>query len=511
MKKMCLMAITAVFLFCGCTTAKLAENEELVEYKPLWEGKNLETLTEAQLKEDCEALKYLLYNAYAGINEAIEKGLDLDAQCDLIYTNMLKKKDAKGCYLTSDLASEMRKTISDGMNLNDQHIRMGTGGLKTSTCLYYSEIFFNKDDDKYTVIKSNNDEIKEGMLYTGPGERMFETYLDEKIAYRYGIFTNKSPASAMCPIENKNYIVTVKADKPIPSKAYWTGLKTTDKTMYFSLSDCMFPFGLKDSGKYSMELLYQNLTKIARASKNKEILIFDLRSNGGGYEEYPAKMYAAALYGNHYDDKDFIQNIEALYFNSVNKDVQQIISPFTMQKKKILYEKDWKTLFSLLTPENQEFCRQYWKKMHYLPIRKFTAERQYACTFDTFPEPDFKGDLYILINSYTGSAAELGTAMAFLLQDQGVNVKIVGENSWGGVEYVGVWGMQLPNSGIWLNLPSTVGLAPVFDSIPEFKGEGYGFYPDYWATNDTILQVLINLTGDKELETVLKGLDKGML
>ena len=44
---------------------------------------------------------------------------------------------------------------------------------------------------------------------------------------------------------------------------------------------------------------------------------------------------------------------------------------------------------------------------------------------------------------------------------------------------------------------------------PKWHGDTKGFYPDYWATNETILDTLVYLTKDEELRTALKGLEKG--
>ena len=149
--------------------------------------------------------------------------------------------------------------------------------------------------------------------------------------------------------------------------------------------------------------------------------------------------------------------------------------------------------------------------MEYKPVRKHISADTYKTDFTEFPKPDFQGNVYILINCRTASAAELGTGMAFYLKNQGINVQLVGENSMGAVKYVGMLNYTLPNSGIWMNMGSNYGLADIFAEIPQFMGEGKGFYPDYWTTNETILPTLVNITGDKALLEALAGLDKNML
>lgn len=512
MKKSPLLLAAALSIISfSCATTKLQPGEELVEFK--WKSNSAfkKQITQKELREDCDMLNYILYTCYAGIDEAIESGLDLNAKTDEIYENMLKKKIVgSDLYDSKDFSMLVRETISKGMKLSDQHIGID-GSLKDSVTLYYSSVYLEKkSDSSYIVKKSETEKVQPGQVFTGIQSNLFECISDGTILYRYGVLTNKKISSANISIAGETFQIPVKADKPIYQKSAWNGLKETNDTLYMSLSDCFNLNGLTDNNTRTEEILEKDLLKIAKAAKNKKNIIYDLRSNTGGYKEFPAKMLAAAYYNQH-DDVDFRKQIEALMLNNINENTLNLVSPFTMQNRQNIYKNFWKNQFARLSKENQKMYKDYWSSMQTRPIRKFIDAKDYQCELDDFPEPDFKGTVYVLLNSRTISAAELGTAMAFMLQDKGIDVKLVGENSCGGVKYVSLWDYYLPNSGIYLYIPAQVGLAPIFDQIPQFKGEGKGFYPDYWASSENLLDTLIYCTGDNELKTTLKGLDKEML
>ena len=80
----------------------------------------------------------------------------------------------------------------------------------------------------------------------------------------------------------------------------------------------------------------------------------------------------------------------------------------------------------------------------------------------------------------------------------------IGENSAGCSAYGNVWCYQLINSGIALHIPSFV------SPFTKECSEGFGLVPDYWATNEDILETLVNVTGDKELSEKLKDINNNL-
>ena len=564
MKKNLFFGLSLVFavLLSSCATAKVSDGEELVEYKDINYAVNRNSLlTKEQVREDCDMLKYILYTCYSGIDESISLGLDLDASIESIFEQtMAKKIPGSDKYSRDDFVSIIRSTISKEMHIEDQHLGID-GSLKDSTDLYYSNIFFEKlEDGTYVVSKVLEDEKKDnskdktkkrsygtkkakklnetteekeaseekveesekntaaekkepevriGQVYTGPEANLFETLSEGKLLYRFGVLTKVRVKTVNLSVDNEVVSIPVKTEDVIHQKQAWNGLKATENTIYMSLSDCFNLNGLEDYNTFTEDLFEKDMKKISEVAKGKKSIIFDLRSNTGGYAVFPAKMLTAAYYYNSDDEQK--KNIEALMLNNIAENCERIVSPFTMQLRKNAYKTTWKHQFERLSDESKAFYKAYWRTMETKPIRKYVPDADYQTNLTEFPKPDFQGTVYILVNRNTISAAELGIGIAFMLQNQGIEVKILGENSWGGVKYVGVWSYWLPNTSVYMRIPSVIGLAPIFNEIPQFQGEGKGFYPDYWATSENLLETLIMCTGDNKLETVLEGLGKEML
>lgn len=494
----------------SCASTQLAEGEELVEYKNVnYTVYNKKQLTEQELREDCDMLKYVIYNTYAGIDEAISLGFDLDATIEEIYQESLKNKEL-GYYKAGDFQSTAARIMSKRLTNSDQHLSISGYSIKDSLLLFYSKVYFEKQGEKYFVKKSEEENIKEGMEFTGPENNLFEILTDDGILYRYGVMTTKKLRSALLSVNNETYTVKVENEKAIFTKESWTGLKETKDTLYMSLGDCSQVFGISNNASASDSYWEKYLNNIAKAAAGKKNIIFDLRSNPGGYFQFPAKMLSAAYYNQHMD-KEYQNNMQSLFNNKICEGCTMLVSPFTMQSEKEWLEKSVSNQFSLYKPEVVDYFKNYWKHMEYRPIRKHIPLDYFASTFEDFPEPDFKGDVYVLINRGTGSAAEFGTGMTYLLQDKGIKVHLIGENSWGGIKYGGMWSNSMPNSGLWVRAGIYFGESPIVQNNPNWHGEGNGWFPDYWATNETILNTLENLTGDLELKTVLAGLGKELL
>lgn len=500
------------FALLGCATTTTLENEEIVEYRKIESSKFQNSLTQEQIDEDCEMLKYYFYNGYAGYEEAVEFGFDMDSLINKIKTNMKSNgKNAKGLYSSLDFRKEIYKAFSSELKIPDQHISISGSNLKDTVKVFYSDIYLEEKSDGYYVKKSENEKIKEGQRFTGNENNLFKIITQEgEQLYRYGLLTKQRIKSANISVDGETILIPVKDDEPIAQKNAWNGLKETKDTLYMSLSDCYDVAGLNDKSQYTEAVFREYLKKLSVAVQGKKNIIFDLRSNTGGYSEFPARMLSAVYYNQH-TDEEFQNNALTFFENSIRTDNEILFSPTYLQILYPIYEKSWKNNFALFTEENQKLYKDYYKKLEYKSVRVRIDARVYKSDFTEFPQPDFQGNVYILTNCRTASAAELGTAMAFYLKDKGINVKIIGENTWGAVKYVGMMTYFLPNSGTSMYIGSRIGLAPVFNEIPEFKGEGVGFYPDYWATNDTILSTLVQVLEDEELTEVLAGLDKNML
>ena len=88
------------------------------------------------------------------------------------------------------------------------------------------------------------------------------------------------------------------------------------------------------------------------------------------------------------------------------------------------------------------------------------------------------------------------------------NFYLVGENSFGCYAYGGVYSYQGRNGSFSVSLSRTKNEFS-FDE-KKLELEGIGILPDYWSTNEDLLQTLISITGDKNLQKVLSGIETSL-
>lgn len=522
-----LVLLLPFILLLSCATTKnLEPGEELVEYKNMdYKSLDKSELTQKELREDCDMLKYLLYNSYAGIDEAIENGFDLDGAIEEIYSKSLTKINIGTCS-RSDFSNCIYQVLSKELNNNDLHLSIGGSSLKEAYSIYYTNIYFEKKGDSYFVKEirvpkiyekekksvkfDENTNVKVGMEYTGPVKNLYPFLIPGGIEYRYGLFINKKIRTANISLENANYTVPISNEKPIPQKLAWTGLKTSKDSLYMSLGDCIQVNGIGQDADLKSLAWDKYLAELSKNAAGKKNIIFDLRSNSGGRYEYPAKMLASTVFYTH-TDKDEIRELQNLFSNSIDQDMTFLVSPVTMAAEKKYLTGYGKNLFEQMDLDRQEYFKNYWKNMKRRPIRKHIPLKEYTSTLEAFPQPDFQGDIYILINKYTASASEFGIGMAYLLQDKGIKVHLIGENTAGAFKYGGMQTNYLPNSGLLVYTGVYFGESSGMKANSNWLGEGFGFKPDFYACRENILSILILLTKDTELADCLKGLDREQL
>ncbi|MBQ1983415.1 MAG: hypothetical protein II232_02165, partial [Spirochaetaceae bacterium] len=64
------------------------------------------------------------------------------------------------------------------------------------------------------------------------------------------------------------------------------------------------------------------------------------------------------------------------------------------------------------------------------------------------------------------------------------------------------------NGSYMVSLSNTKNESPFDDK--KFELEGIGILPDYWSTNEDLLQTLISITGDKNLQKILSGIETSL-
>ena len=64
--------------------------------------------------------------------------------------------------------------------------------------------------------------------------------------------------------------------------------------------------------------------------------------------------------------------------------------------------------------------------------------------------------------------------------------------------------MFLPNSGIKVRFGNMKYLE-VRDFYPEYHGETFGIFPDYWSVSKDLNETIYKITGDKKMKRKLKN------
>lgn len=123
-------------------------------------------------------------------------------------------------------------------------------------------------------------------------------------------------------------------------------------------------------------------------------------------------------------------------------------------------------------------------------------------------EPAFKGNVIILCDFFSASAAELFIAYSYMFE----NVYLIGTNTSGTIDFGGVWDYYLPESGIKLHIAcESFKESGFLQNNPHWHGDKKGFYPDFWCTSNSLLPTLVTITKDKKLRRKLHGLSDRLL
>ena len=268
---------------------------------------------------------------------------------------------------------------------------------------------------------------------------------------------------------------------------------------------------------------FQNLLDIAKEkSKNKENIILDLRSNGGGEPIRLALLFANILYDNYdfdllnqiflYDDEnsnDVVSStIAKARLHSIFYDIKDFFKKlkFRNKKEKFEYEEYYDSIYK---KQNRIRNKQILPQLFFPSRKMITVEPQMEDKH--LPPTNFSGTIYILTDRYSASCSEYTMGVAYKLAEKlDFNVVHLGDNSNGAVYYVNPRSFVTPYSGLWFYMPTNKSEPRIFNH-PSFKGEGLGWHPEYWVTKYNLANTLTNLIEDPELPQMLVGLEKNHL
>ena len=502
--------------------------------------KHKTTLTEKELNRDLDYIKHYMSTCYAGYDDMVEKGFNLDSAIENIYNNT-KKEMHNGVVASSVLITNTINELIEKNSLIDSHFSINGSG-RYPYKLYFSDLFFEEKqtttETKYFLTKIQREEIdkEESFLkkkvpltelplnleYTGSTQNLYKWFDGNKIIYRYGVFTNKEINFAYINLNNNKEKIPVYYFDRLESKTKNQSYKETNKTLYLSLQNFSFDNG-SDVHYFYGHKEFQNLLDIAKEkSKNKENIILDLRSNGGGEPIRLSLLFANILYDNYdFDTLNQItlcanENSTDVFSSTIAKrrlysifyDIKDFFKKlkFRNKKEKFEYEEYYDSIYK---KQNRIINKQILPQLFFPSRKMITVEPQ---TEDNpLPPTNFSGTIYILTDRYSASCSEYTIGLAYKLAEKlNFNVVHLGENSNGAVYYVNPWTFVTPNSGLWFYMPTNKSEPRIFNH-PSFKGEGLGWHPEYWVTKYNLANTLTNLIEDPELPQMLVGLEKNHL
>ena len=502
--------------------------------------KHKTTLTEKELNRDLDYIKHYMSTCYAGYDDMVEKGFNLDSAIENIYNNT-KKEMHNGVVASSVLITNTVKELLEKNPLIDGHFGI-SGTYRNPYKLYFSDLYFEEKqtttETKYFLTKIQREEIdkEESFLkkkvpltelplnleYTGSTQNLYKWFDGNKIIYRYGVFTNKEIHFAYIDLNNNKEKIPVYYFDRLESKTKNQSYKETNKTLYLSLQDFVFDNG-SDIYEFHGQKEFQNLLNIANEkSRNKENIILDLRSNGGGEPIRLALLFANILYENYdfdtlnqiflYDDENsnaiVSSTIAKARLHSIFYDIKDFFKKlkFRNKKEKFEYEEYYDSIYK---KQNKIRNKQILPQLFFPSRKMITLEPQMEDK--PLPPTKFSGTIYILTDRYSASCSEYTMGVAYKLAEKlDFNVVHLGDNSNGAVYYVNPRSFVTPYSGLWFYMPTKKTVSRIFDH-PNFKGEGLGWHPEYWVTKYNLANTLTNLINDPELPQMLVGLEKNHL
>ena len=502
--------------------------------------KHKTTLTEKELNRDLDYIKHYMSTCYAGYDDMVEKGFNLDSAIENIYNNT-KKEMHNGVVASSVLITNTINELIEKNPLIDSHFSINGSG-RYPYKLYFSDLYFEEKqtttETKYFLTKIQREEIdkEESFLkkkvpltelplnleYTGSTQNLYKWFDGNKIIYRYGVFTNKEINFAYINLNNNKEKIPVYYFDRLESKTKNQSYKETNKTLYLSLQNFSFD-NRSDVHYFYGHKEFQNLLDIAKEkSKNKENIILDLRSNGGGEPIRLSLLFANILYDN-YDFETLNQitlcaneNSTDVFSSTIAKrrlysifyDIKDFFKKlkFRNKKEKFEYEEYYDSIYK---KQDRIINKQILPQLFFPSRKMITVEPQ--AEDKPLPPTNFSGTIYILTDRYSASCSEYTIGLAYKLAEKlNFNVVHLGENSNGAVYYVNPWTFVTPNSGLWFYMPTNKSEPRIFNH-PSFKGEGLGWHPEYWVTKYNLANTLTNLIEDPELPQMLVGLEKNHL
>ena len=459
-----------------------------------------EEISYKQALEDLDMLVYLLKSSYAGYDDAVKHGLEIDNIIDLLKKSNDDGKNIKVANLSQFIYDFLKPCIQDShFSIESKDF---SRQLITQHRVLYSNIYVKKINDNFIVEKSDNQDFQAGDNLECKSENLFLYPLEEGCIYRIGTYAtlseNEKQISVTCSGIEKQLLCNI-SNNYLASNNITTYKEIETEDSVYIYIPILMDLHNNDNRKKILDENFEKLHSVSSRYLEKKNIILDLRTNGGGNSLHTTKFLANLYFlERNYNEKNTWKNIKKIRkIKNYDNNRIDLISPPVQQAETWLA----KNVFSQEKYLKNEFNKR--KKILNNKNLRITYSDQKKVTVKS-TNPVFKGKLIILSGKNTCSSSEDTILEAKALFSETKQYFQIGENTAGCYTYGNVWCYQLNNSGIALHLPS-------FKNInSEACPEGLGIAPDYWAINEDILKVLVNITDDDELNEKLKGINNNL-
>ncbi|MCF0125883.1 MAG: hypothetical protein HUK25_04190 [Treponema sp.] len=435
------------------------------------------------IDEDCKYLETLFSEVAIDMSMSLEEknmtSQDVVAEIKSVYKETASANEEKKEEINKKaFANAISKSYAKFSNKNG-HVSVINGSSNdlflpfNHQFIYFSEVYFSKENESYVVFEKYKN-LKKGMRYTGNTDNLFKTIHNNQTLYRFGIFSEEIIKNTKVSVENKEYKVPVFGDTGSIKYRKEYEFKKIDNIVYLKIEKCNYL-----NEKQEKEF-FDDSDKIIKEFYNADSIVFDFRNNLGGYSKYLEHFTYALIYSQKTKDNE-------LEFNQWSRSLlagEKKINTRTMIDK---------TMSVGLAPSNYyAYCienlgTKYLEEIEYEEVKVI---------------PQYKGKIYILINPLTSSVAEEFTLTLKKLLGQ--NVIIVGQNSYGSLDYADIYKYILPNSKIRINLCAVDLMNTILLSEESWHGDTLGVFPDFWCEPQDIVTTLSKLTGNENILDYIK-------
>ena len=465
-------------LFCSCKQNKgiiktIIENKDVITVYDSNKYMNKTQITFNEMKEDLDCFEYLLRTSYSGYDAACSRGMNTAALSNDIIKHFYGEEYIpinKFVEILYDYYKPFIKDYHASLFYKKDEYK-----FINPVHVLFSDIYVKKGESENIIVKSGIEGIEIGAKYKDKDDYLFYYPSKGEKVYRLGIVsaenTNKLKLKINDDIEKE---ISVNFYNSLDEE-FNVETKESKKSLYIKYNSCC----CGNERELEMQQLF---TRYAKQSRNKEFVIIDVRGNSGGTDEYIYKFFFSLFYGHN-------------VFNFIPPEYKQIYSPAILESvftnwKEYSYQEKFPNKFRIMRKKFQK------KPMQIIE----TCGTRKSNNYSKKNIGRFKGKVIIISDSYSASAGEeiICIGKNFI----GDNLIQIGQNTAGCQLYGNIQYYYLCNSGIGVSLASS-DFSYQANKIKSFHGEGHGYYPDYWSTNEDLNETIFYITQDIELRNEL--------